>query len=709
MDIKELGTGPVALSRGDATGDEYAGQGVLLELAALYEHAPIALLLFDTDVRVIRVNSYAAKIAGRKREEMIGMVGGEAMRCVHHQEDPRGCGFSAFCDSCSILQVVLETLRDKVSKDKAEGWITIDKDGVAVDRCFMISSAYLQIDGRENVLFCAQDITDQKLAEKALRESEQRWQFALEGAGDGLWDWNAETDEVFYSRQWKAMLGYEEHEIGNTLKEWDSRVHPEDREYVYAEIYKHFDGLTPVYVSEHRLRCKDGSYKWILDRGKVISRNAEGRPVRVIGTHTDITERKEAEAEKKRLEAQLMQAQKMESVGRLAGGVAHDYNNMLGVIMGHAELALAKLGNKSEVKGDLEQILSAAHRSADITKKLLGFARKQTISPRILDLNETVAGMLKMLRRLIGEKVEIAWMPAGRLKTVRMDPSQLDQILANLVVNSKDAMPKGGRITIKTGMVVLDRHYCNANPGFVPGEYVMLSVSDNGCGIEKDILDHIFEPFFTTKEIGKGTGLGLSTVYGIVKQNEGFIKAYSEPGKGTTMKIFLPPQQEETDEKAGEGVLQIRRVMGEGILLVEDEEGIRNITGSILERLNYRVLSASSGEQAARLSENDLSGIQLLMTDVVMPGMDGKELAAILRQRRPGLKIIYMSGYADEAVIEPEMLKHGARFISKPFSVADLASLLRDVLEGLGRHPHHFAPMPGGVPPLTARSCPDIS
>lgn len=684
MDIKDLITNPVRVSRGDATGDAYAGQGVLLELAALYEHAPIALLLLDRDVRVVRANSYAAKIAGRKREEMVGMVGGQAMRCVHHQEDPRGCGFSDACESCFIRRVIRDTIRDKTSKEKVEGWLTIDRDGITVDRCFMMSSSYLQIDGSENVLFCAQDITDQKLAEKALRESEERWQFALEGSGDGVWDWNAETNEVFYSRQWKAMLGYEEHEIGNTIKEWDSRVHPEDREYVYGEIYKHFDGLTPVYVSEQRVRCKDGSYKWILDRGKVITRNADGRPVRVIGTHTDITERKQAEAERKRLEAQLIQAQKMESVGRLAGGVAHDYNNMLGVIMGHAELALAKVGDKSEVKGDLEQILNAAQRSADITRKLLGFARKQTISPRVLDLNETVAGMLKMLRRLIGEKVEIAWMPAGRLKAVRMDPSQLDQILANLVVNSNDAMPKGGRITIKTGMVVLDEQYCNANQGFVPGEYVMLSVSDNGCGIDKEIFDHIFEPFFTTKEVGKGTGLGLSTVYGIVKQNDGFIKAYSEPGKGTTMKIFLPPQAQDLDEKSGEEDLQIRRGKGERILLVEDDEGIRSITGSILQRLNYRVLAAGSGEEAVRLIENDPARIELLMTDVVMPGMDGKELASMLRQRRPGLKIIYMSGYADEVVIEPEMLNHGARYVSKPFSLAEIASLLREVLEGRG-------------------------
>jgi len=654
---------------------------VLAELAAVYEYAPIAMLLVDRDVRAVRVNAYAANLAGRPREEMIGMVVGEAMRCIHHLENPKGCGFSSSCETCPIRLAVSSSFTDKQGRENVEVWLTIVKGVDKDERCLLLSTSYLDGEGLERVLLCARDITHQKKAEDALRQSEERWQFALEGSGDGVWDWNVETNEVFYSRQLKAMLGYAEDEISNNLSEWDSRLHPEDRDYVYGELKKHFEGISSVYVSEHRLRCKDGSYKWILDRGKVISRTEDGRPLRVIGTHTDISARKEAEFERERLEAQLIQAQKMESVGRLAGGVAHDYNNMLGVIIGHAELGLAELGAESPVSDDLEQILKAAQRSADITRKLLGFARKQTISPKILDLNDTVTGMLKMLRRLIGEEFQIAWMPGGNLSPIKMDPSQLDQILANLCVNSKDAMAKGGNITIRTGKAHLDEAYCSAHAGFVPGEYVMLSVSDEGCGMGKETLDHIFEPFFTTKEVGKGTGLGLSTVYGIVKQNNGFINVYSEPGKGTTAKIYFVPQRLETTENMHASGSGIVRGKNETILLVEDDRGILDITHSMLERLGYRVISAQSPKEALLLSKRDPSEINLLMTDVVMPDMDGKELASLLKVERPGLITLFMSGYTSEVVLRHGIVDKGDKFISKPFSVSELAAKLRETLD----------------------------
>ncbi len=526
-------------------------QRALAELAAIYEHAPIAMMLVDRGLRAVRVNAYAANLAGRTQEEMIGMVGGEAMRCIHHFEDPKGCGFSPSCERCPIRCSVLSTFADKKGREKVEAWLTIVKGEDKDERCLLLSTSYLDGEGLERVLLCAQDITDQK----------------------------------------------------------------------------------------------------------------------------------RAELERERLEAQLIQAQKMESVGRLAGGVAHDYNNMLGVIIGHAELGLSGLDAKSPVRDDLEQILKAAERSADITRKLLGFARKQTISPKILDLNDTVTGMLKMLRHLIGEDLEIAWMPGGDLRPVKMDPSQLDQILANLCVNSKDAMDKAGRITIGTENVVLDEAYCSNHAGFVPGEFVMLSVSDDGCGMDRDTLEHIFEPFFTTKEVGKGTGLGLSTVYGIVKQNNGFINVYSEPGKGTTTKIYLQSQSLGNQERKNATAPAIKRGKNEVILLVEDDIGILHITHSMLERLGYRVVAAQSPQEALSLSEQDLTEVQLVMTDVVMPGMDGKELATRLKTRLPHLKTLFMSGYTAEIVVGHGIIGKGVKFISKPFSVAELAAKLRETLD----------------------------
>jgi PAS domain S-box-containing protein len=381
------------------------------------------------------------------------------------------------------------------------------------------------------------------------------------------------------------------------------------------------------------------------------------------------------------LQSQLVQAQKMESVGRLAGGVAHDYNNMLSVILGYTELALDKVDPNDPLHADLQEILTAARRSTDITRQLLAFARKQTVAPKVLDLNKTLEAMLKMLRKLIGEDIDLAWHPRANLWPVKMDPSQVDQILANLCVNARDAIAGVGKVTIETDKTTFDAAYCSDHVGFIPGEFALLAVSDNGRGMDKETLNKLFEPFFTTKGVGRGTGLGLATVYGIVKQNDGFINVYSEPGKGTTFKIYLPRHAGEAEGISAEGAAEIPKGHGEIVLVVEDEASILKLANRILDGLGYKVLTAGTPGEAMVLAKEHADNIHLLITDVVMPEMNGRELADRLQALYPDLKTLFMSGYTANVIAHRGVLEAGVCFIPKPFSKKALAVKVREALD----------------------------
>ncbi|HDS16772.1 MAG TPA: response regulator [Proteobacteria bacterium] len=373
----------------------------------------------------------------------------------------------------------------------------------------------------------------------------------------------------------------------------------------------------------------------------------------------------------------------MESVGRLAGGVAHNFNNMLSVIIGYTEMALEGLDPSTPLYADLEEVLDAANRSAAMTRQLLAFARKQKINPKVLDLNMTVESLLKMLRRLLGENLDLFWRPGVGLWPVYMDPSQVDQILANLCVNARDAITDVGKVTIETDNVSIDEAYCAAHAGFIiPGAFVLLAVSDDGCGMPPEIIDNIFDPFFTTKKAGDGTGLGLATVYGIVKQNKGFINVYSEPGKGSTIRIYLPRHQGEDEPGAEPEVTTVPVGQGETVLLVEDEVSILKLVKAILERLNYRVLAAETTDQALNLAERHAGEISLLITDVVMPVMNGRDLAEQLRRQYPAMKAMFMSGYSANVIVHRSLLDQGVIFIQKPFSNRNLAIKVREALNG---------------------------
>ena len=422
-------------------------------------------------------------------------------------------------------------------------------------------------------------------------------------------------------------------------------------------------------------RRKDGTLFW--ERAVISAvRDATGKTTSYVAVKEDITEQKA-------LADQLQQAQKMESIGRLAGGVAHDFNNMLMVISGYADLTLMQTEGDDPRYPGLQEIKNAARRSADLTRQLLAFARKQTVAPVVLDMNETIEGMLKMLRRLIGEDIELAWLPGAGLWKVRIDPSQVDQLLANLAVNARDAIAGVGKVTIKTENVILDASCCALNQGCTLGDHVLLMVSDTGLGMSQEVVEHIFEPFFTTKEEGKGTGLGLATVYGIVKQNLGFISVESEPGRGTTFRLHLPRFVEEAKagSLAAESVEEILPGGTETVLLVEDEKAILNLGRQFIESLGYKVIAANSPAEAMRQAEEYEGGIQLLVTDIVMPEMNGKDLAERLRQRFSGLKCLFMSGYSADIIAKQGVLEAGIHFLQKPFALRDIAFKTRKALD----------------------------
>jgi PAS domain S-box-containing protein len=519
------------------------------------------------------------------------------------------------------------------------------------------------------------DITERKRVERALVESQERYRLLIERSPDAIMIIQGDK-LVFANPAALCLLGARSGEdlLGLTSEQV---VHPEDRPAARDRVKRLATGESGLYPAEVRFLRRDGTDVWVEVIGTLIE--YAGQPaVQLVAR--DISERKQAEAEREKLQGQLTQAQKMESVGRLAGGVAHDFNNMLQVILGNTALALTEVSADSPLRECLEEIQSSAQRSADLTRQLLAFARKQTIAPKVVDLNTAVAGMLKMLRRLIGEGIELAWLPGPDLGFVHVDPSQVDQILANLCVNARDAITSGlGKVTLETANVTIDEASLAEHPDARAGEYVRLSVSDNGCGLNPEVRAHLFEPFFTTKGLGQGTGLGLATVYGIVRQNNGFIIVSSEPGRGSTFLIHLPRHL----PKILHSLQSTAPVPGGGqetILLVEDEPAILRVTRRLLEDLGYKVLAASTPGEGIQIAREHVGEIHLLLTDVVMPEMNGRDLARSLLGQYPNLKRLFMSGHTADVIAHHGVLDPGVHFIQKPYSVQVLADKVREAL-----------------------------
>jgi PAS domain S-box-containing protein len=528
------------------------------------------------------------------------------------------------------------------------------------------------------------DLSDQKSAELALSKSEEKFKNITENMSDMAWTIDMQFRTTYVTPSVQRILGF-------TVEEYlkrpiDSNYAPESlieivksvEENILLEQNPNIDKKRSKIMEVQQYKA-DGSLIWVSLNASFI-RNSEGVPIGLQGVTRDISELKNAELEKDKLYSQLLQSQKMESIGRLAGGVAHDFNNMLGVIIGHSDFALHLTKNDELLQNHLTEIRKAADRSANLTKQLLTFARKQETSPKVLDLNSTIEGMLKLLRRLIGEDVELSWQPGYNLWPIKVDPSHIDQILANLCVNAKDAITSNGKITIETHNKTLNKNFCNSHPGFTPGNYVCLTVKDNGSGIDEELLPQIFEPFFTTKELGKGTGLGLATIYGAVKQNNGYITVESKIESGTTFYIYFPQFIFPVDQDSPEDDKPALKTGNETILLVEDEESVLNLTAMMLENLGYTVIPFNKPLSALNYIKTQ-SGIDLLITDIIMPEMNGRDLAENILAFYPDLKILLISGYTSNVIDNQEIKNLKVPLLQKPFSMAEISEKIRQILD----------------------------
>jgi PAS domain S-box-containing protein len=556
-----------------------------------------------------------------------------------------------------------------------------------------LTAIQLADEGRPRLLMIMEDLTEEERLQAARQESEQRYRDLIQGLDAIVWEADARTLAFsFVSRRAETVLGYPVERWTREPDFWVRRIHPDDRDQV-MRIYRDAIAGGRDHEFEYRSVAADGREVWLRDIVHVV-RDGDGQPTTLRGLTVDLTQLKRSERALYQSEEQLRQAQKMDAVGKLAGGIAHDFNNLLMIIRGDSDLMLRRLARGHPLRQNAEGIREAADQAATLTRQLLAFSRKEVVAPRLVDLNSIVASIHAMLQRLLGETINLVTITAPDLGGVMADPGQMEQMILNLCVNARDAMPDGGRLTVRTANVELDETAAKWWSDSRPGAYVVLEVSDTGAGMDEETRVHLFEPFFTTKEQGKGTGLGLSTVYGAVKQSGGHISVESAPGRGSTFRIYLPrvaapavtpPDLRPSPEAADPGTAgdtTLAQGHGETILLVEDAQRVRAVVREILEMSGYTVLEARHGADALEVSNRHAGTIHLLVTDVVMPQMSGRELSQRLSTLRPDLKVLYMSGYTDDAIVRHGVLASGIAFLSKPFTPDALALKVREVLDG---------------------------
>jgi PAS domain S-box-containing protein len=615
----------------------------------ILENVVDGIVVSDAEGRIIDVNSRASEMTMYSKEEMVDQ---------------------------NVLDICVPEDRGAVTERfrKLQRGTNVPFEGRLLRR----SGEVIIVEGHSvrlpdgKILTTARDITERRRADEQIRESERRFRELAESVREVFFIMDPTGRSLYVNPAYETVFGQSRDHAYRTPNAWMERIHPDDLPAAAVAERETASAGTSKPIT-FRLLHPDGSTRWI--RGSAVPvRDDKGTIIRIVGIAEDVSDLKQAEE-------QLRHSQKMEAVGRLAGGVAHDFNNLLTAILSYAELLLTELEMDSPLRNDVDEILQAGVRAAGLTRQLLAFSRQQVLHPTVLSPNSVVDGVERMLRRLIGEDVVLDTRLASDLGNVRADAGQLEQVLMNLAINARDAMPDGGTLTIETANVLLTNDYADAHQPVEPGSYVMLAVSDTGTGMDRATVERIFEPFFTTKEAGKGTGLGLSTVYGIVQQFGGSIWVYSELGRGTTFKIYLPRSDEPAEAPMASTGTSGIPVGTETILLAEDDEQLRKLVSGFLGRIGYQVLAAETGGEALRLAADHGGPIQLLLTDVVMPGLNGREVSNRLGAVRPDLRTLFMSGYTDAAIVHHGILEPGIEYLQKPFTPSVLARRVREVLD----------------------------
>ena len=632
------------------------------ESALVFDHAPVAMILVEEDHRVVKANRVVRDAYG-SNELPRGVRGGDVLRCVNALNCEEGCGFSPACRTCSIRELVLDSLQNRNFHRREEHQLVVDRDGKISRLHFLVSCVPFVMEDSTYALLTFEDISLRKYAE-------ERFRLAAEASSDLIFEWDVETDTLDWFGDLEGVLGYASGEIPRTIAGWIDLIHPEDQPRLKEAVELHRKSSQPIHY-EYRVRQKDGAWRDWIDRG-IPQIGADGKNRCWIGACSDVTE-------KKKLEKRLLQAQKMEAIGNLTGGIAHDFNNLLHAILGNMDIVLSDIADDDRHRLEIGEAHKAASRAVDLTQQLLAFSRRQVLQPTDLDLNDLIADLMKVLLRLFGEHIDLEIVPGPRLGHVHADRSQIEQVILNLCINARDAISDGGKLTIATRDVVVDEEFSRNHPSMRPGRYCLMTVTDNGHGMDRETLDHVFEPFFTTKETGKGRGLGLATVLGIVQQHNGHILASSEMNQGTTFEVYLPVMEcavlipdQEIERKAPRG--------RETILLAEDENMVRNLTTRILQEAGYTVLAAKDGEEALQVFEAHADEIHLALLDVVMPKHGGPIVAARILEKRPGLPVLFMSGYSGKAAPTDFILEEGHQLLPKPFKQSELLEKIRETL-----------------------------
>lgn len=654
------------------------------ELSAIYESTPTPMLLVDPNNKIKKANAATVAMAGRSRNELVGVCFGEALSCIHALDTPQGCGYSEACDQCRVLEIIRDTFHSGTPHKRVAADLTFKNNDSTRGAHFWVSTIPLEI-GEQLVLICLEDITELKQTVDSLRAGETRIRSIFQAAPVGIGTVIPETEKdgrvttrviCDANERLCRMLGYSEDEIkgmeASEMYETQAEYERIGRE-LYAQIRETGRGKV-----ESRWRRKDGSVIDIeLSAAPFNARDWSGGITFII---MDITQLKNAEAEQEKLETQLRQSQKMEAIGQLTGGIAHDFNNLLQIINGFGDMMKNELEMNHPARPSLNEILNAGERAAELIRQLLAFSRQQVMRMDHLSLNDLIRKLIEMIQRIIGEHIEFEFIPGRNLGMVRGDAGQLEQVIINLCINARDAMPEGGRLMIETSNVFINGEYCQTHLEAQPGRYALICITDNGLGMDEATQARIFDPFFTTKAFGQGSGLGLSTAYGIIRQHEGNINVYSEPGRGTLFKIYLPISERRAAE-VGREIPSKARGGNETILIAEDDQMVRALMQTILERAGYTTLTAENGEAAIDTIKARKDEIDMAILDVVMPKKSGKAVFDHIQQIKPSMAVLFASGYSENAIHTNFILETGLELIQKPFASGQLLHKTRQLLD----------------------------